>query len=389
MKKAIFASAHAYDSPFKLGDHHYAKLLSQKGYEILWLDMPTSYIYYFKDKENYYKDYDLSKSSPRKVDDNIYEYCPYTYLPYIRIKPLDSIFVGKNSLQLCNRNLKKFFDRAGYGECDLLWISNPKYTYLDKFVQSKCIIHRMGDDFSKFDGLPSSFMDLELRLIEKSNIYYVTAKSLMDKYSQIKKPKYLSNGCDYKHFQKNSYDFPMEYIKYETMKKVLYVGAIDSWFDLELLKYSVEENEEVQFFIIGPNRISLDVLKHYKNVHILGKRNYKDIPNYMYYSDLGIIPFKINDLTMSVNPIKLFEYSACGVPTIVTDMQEVSFTLENLRNMPIYIAKDKIEFSNYIKSINKTDEDSRILKQFAEENSWDKRIEMVCSDIASYKNGDE
>jgi glycosyltransferase involved in cell wall biosynthesis len=38
---------------------------------------------------------------------------------------------------------------------------------------------------------------------------------------------------------------------------------------------------------------------------------------------VGIIPFKINELTLNVNPIKLREYMSAGLPIVSTPLPEV------------------------------------------------------------------
>jgi hypothetical protein len=40
---------------------------------------------------------------------------------------------------------------------------------------------------------------------------------------------------------------------------------------------------------------------------------------------VGIIPFKVNELTHHVNPIKLREYLSAGLPVVSTAMPEVEF----------------------------------------------------------------
>lgn len=41
------------------------------------------------------------------------------------------------------------------------------------------------------------------------------------------------------------------------------------------------------------------------------------------YFDVGLIPFKINALTQRVNPLKLMEYLAMGIPVVSSPLPEV------------------------------------------------------------------
>jgi hypothetical protein len=38
-------------------------------------------------------------------------------------------------------------------------------------------------------------------------------------------------------------------------------------------------------------------------------KSYEQLFNYVWRFDIGIIPFKINNLTLSTTPVKLFEYA--------------------------------------------------------------------------------
>jgi hypothetical protein len=387
MKKAIFAASHSYNAPFKLGDHHYAELLSKKGYEILWLSPPINFLFKLKDTEQYKKDYQLYKMGPIEVAENIYEYTPYTLLPYISKRPLDSFWVAKNSLRFCIKSISKCLAEVGFSSIDLLWLSNPKYAYIDKYVSYKCLVHRMADDLSKFEGIAKSIVKVERNVINKADLLYVTSKNLIKaidkKGSMI---TYLPNGCDYNHFQLTEYIIPMELERYKDKKIVIYIGAIDSWFDVELMKYCALDNLEMEFFIIGTDKINIEhMLKDIKNVHILGKRDYGIIPQYLHSSDVGIIPFKKNELTVSVNPIKLFEYCAAGIPTISSEMSEVNDIVKS-NNLPIYIAQDKKEFSTLLKQVDKRDINRNALKEFGKANTWNRRVEQVISDVEGFIN---
>ena len=117
----------------------------------------------------------------------------------------------------------------------------------------------------------------------------------------------------------------------------------------------------------------LSILKEYKNIHILGKKNYKDVPNYLYYSDVALIPFEVNELTDSVSPIKLYEYMSLGLNVVSTNFKEI----EDI-NSPAYVAKNYDEFCNYIRqAIENKDKNREENIKFAKENTWGRRFEEI------------
>ena len=75
--------------------------------------------------------------------------------------------------------------------------------------------------------------------------------------------------------------------------------------------------------MIGKTTVDLSALGRYKNIHILGRKPYADLPRYCKGFTVGIIPFVINELTLNVNPIKLREYLSAGLAVVSSDIPEV------------------------------------------------------------------
>ena len=71
-------------------------------------------------------------------------------------------------------------------------------------------------------------------------------------------------------------------------------------------------------------------------MHFLGRKSYAELPAYCRQFDVGLIPFKLNELTRAVNPIKLREYLAAGLPVISTPLPEVAIyeQMVNLADTP-------------------------------------------------------
>ena len=79
------------------------------------------------------------------------------------------------------------------------------------------------------------------------------------------------------------------------------------------------------FVLIGDADSSIDLSRYraMPNMHFLGRKPYSDLPAYCQHFDVGLIPFKVNELTYAVNPIKLREYLSAGLPVVSTPMPEV------------------------------------------------------------------
>jgi len=128
----------------------------------------------------------------------------------------------------------------------------------------------------------------------------------------------------------------------------------------------------------GPNK-EAKALQRNKNVHILGSKHYNELPQYLYNSDVAIIPFNVNkypDLVNSINPLKLYQYLACGLPVIACRWDE----LERI-NSPAYLYNSEKEFINTLESIVEKDIDKTKLVEFSRQNDWENRFSLLSDQL--------
>jgi len=248
---------------------------------------------------------------------------------------------------------------------------------VDKFGASK-IIYYCVDEFTVFEGVPTKIIaDMEKKLIQKSDIVFATAQRLFDNKSRYNKNTFLMpHGVDVDHFSKALNDdtkIPDD-IKDISKPVVGFFGLIEEWFDQELIKKIAEAKPEWSVVLIGKINIDVTNMKAFKNIHFLGQRDYKNLPEYSKAFDVAIIPFVINELTKNVNPIKLREYLAAGVPVVSTKLPEVEKYSEYA-----FIADNHDEFIAFLEKAIKND--SKQMKQnrrdFIKNESWRGKIEEI------------
>ena len=91
---------------------------------------------------------------------------------------------------------------------------------------------------------------------------------------------------------------------------------------------------------------------------------------------MGIIPFRINNLTLRANPLKLREYLAAGLPVVSTPMPEVARfeSLVRIANGPsAFIAG--IESALAEEERDPTARVRRVLSMASE--GWESRVEQM------------
>jgi glycosyltransferase involved in cell wall biosynthesis len=120
-----------------------------------------------------------------------------------------------------------------------------------------------------------------------------------------------------------------------------YIGALDYWFDTAAVEHAARRHPEWQFVLIGRvEHSSVLRLQHLPNVKLEGEVSYGDLPRQMARFDVGLIPFRINELTLATDPIKLYEYLSAGLPVVSSPLPEV----ERFGDL-VWLARTPEEFS--------------------------------------------
>jgi glycosyltransferase involved in cell wall biosynthesis len=256
------------------------------------------------------------------------------------------------------------------------------------------ILYDCVDEVSGFSNVVDvgRLLNEEKNLATSSSIVIATSETLRQKLSKLNSNCFLiPNGADVPHFlkaTKTSEKIPeLEHLRHPIIG---YSGAISDWFDVELVCRLAESHPEYSILLVGTVNYGIEKFKQHPNITLLGVRKYEVLPKYLAYMDVCLIPFKINKLTLASNPIKMYEYLAAGKPVVSTDLPEVRASASEL----VYIGKDGQDFIGKVegavdetrKSKNKTMAARRI--RFAQNNSWEKRVDMYEKLLTSLRASD-
>jgi len=168
---------------------------------------------------------------------------------------------------------------------------------------------------------------------------------------------------------------------------VAYQGAFAEWFDFDLLEAVIDRLPEAEFRLMG--RVypgvgaRMERLAARPNVRMLGVLAHEDLPAELAAADVGIIPFRINDLTLATDPIKLYEYLGAGLPVVSTPMPEVVAREAEGR---VRTAADADRFAEAIRALAAARWEpsaARARIGLARENTWDRRFDQVNEAIAA------
>ncbi len=208
-----------------------------------------------------------------------------------------------------------------------IWSFAPDVDYLCGQFGEECVVYYCVDEFSAFSGYDrDAILAAERRLAGRADLVITTSQALHDsKRSLNRHVEQVTHGVDYDHFAGAlSDDVKVPDDLAGLPRPILgFWGLIHDWVDLELLATLAHARPAWSIVLIGAAAVDLSTLSALPNVHCLGRRAYGDLPAYARGFDVGLIPFRLNDLTRAVNPIKLREYLAAGLPVVSTALSEV------------------------------------------------------------------
>lgn len=117
-------------------------------------------------------------------------------------------------------------------------------------------------------------------------------------------------------------DFPVSPSRAASETTVIgYVGALSPWFDAEAVREAALRRPRWIFRLAGRSENpDVATLARLPNVELLGEIPYWQVPGFLGGLDALIIPFADTPLTRAVDPVKLYEAFAMGLPVVARDL---------------------------------------------------------------------
>lgn len=201
------------------------------------------------------------------------------------------------------------------------------------------------------------------------NVEHVTSVSWplaekLDRFSPSRKVEVLPNALS-PNFLSDNYEW-----NGEGTGKIGYFGHLTgSWFDWDSLIKIAKLRPQYEFEIIGHSEP--EGLKLPGNISLLGPKTHSEINKIADKWEIAIIPFKIGKLSDAVDPIKIYEYLALGLPT-------VSFRMPQIDSYPYTKTVDGTkEFCEALDYFIGEEVSQRLIWEWLETNTWGDRVDRI------------
>jgi GT2 family glycosyltransferase/glycosyltransferase involved in cell wall biosynthesis len=323
----------------------------------------------------------------------------YVYIFYTKNEKTDCVVGFKEvepGLYLCNVPWETFNEL----ERPIVYIGQPWRNRELRYFNQPRVIYDHFDEIEIFSADPA---DHEA-LLKRAEIVLVTARRLMEKVKDQRPDAiFTPNGVDYEFVQSarptdQEPGIPEDLLPIVAKNKPIigYAGALAEWFDYGLLERAARTQAGLEFVLLG---VSYDgslersrlLTSGLENIHWLGMKPYAELFNYAWHFSAGIIPFKINEITLSTTPVKLFEYMACELPVVATAMPEARYY------EGVFIAEggddpdqSAANFVAQIKAALQAGKDpayQALIKTVARQNTWESRVLSIIERLNQHANG--
>jgi glycosyltransferase involved in cell wall biosynthesis len=329
------------------------------------------------------------------------------------LKPFDPALIGyKKGIQVIDGNLKYYKSppchprSAGYlksvhesanriaksllpmlpeSKRPVLWLFSPAGLGSIGLYNEVLSIFDYFDAYGEFPGQEryrSEIREATYECARKVDLVLATNDELKADISQYNpETVVLRNGCDPDHFA-NPVAKPPDGtlpLDIESLPRPIigYMGDIAPWLDLGYIIETAQRHPDWSIVLLGTWKRDGAVPSDLHNIYCPGRVSYELLPYFARHFDVGTIPFEITDLTRVVNPLKLYEYFAMGIPVLATSLPDVAHH-EDL----VYIAGSADEFVMLAEKavVEPPDAPVRAKRiEVARNNSWASRGQQVKS----------
>jgi glycosyltransferase involved in cell wall biosynthesis len=136
-----------------------------------------------------------------------------------------------------------------------------------------------------------------------------------------------------------------------------------------LVKWLGERHPKWKIYLIGYGEAGEGELP--ENVYKLGRKEHGELAGYAREWDVGVIPFKVSELVRGVDPLKVYEYLAMGLPVVASGMSHLA-EMPGVRNVESWEG-----FEVAVEAAVRSGVDRQAVERFLKNHTWDKRIDLI------------
>jgi glycosyltransferase involved in cell wall biosynthesis len=230
-----------------------------------------------------------------------------------------------------------------------------------------------------FPGVPPEIEAVETELIRVADLVSATAGALAERPRELgARVLFLPNAADLATFSPQLRDEARP-----AAAQIGYVGALGPWFDSAALRHAARAFPGWRFRLAGRVEApEVAALSDLPNVELAGEIPFREVPGFLAGLDVALVPFRDLPLTRAVDPVKLYEALAMGLPVVARRLPETERWSEPL----VYLYESPEDFVRQVHRAVEEDSPERRAERCraAQSESWERRAEELLSALRSF-----
>jgi len=270
-------------------------------------------------------------------------------------------------------------------EQPILWLFHPKQAGMVGHCGEKLVCYHVVDEYVAFRWIGNKEAQAlradEEALLQRADLVFVVSQALKQSKGRFNPNTYcVPNGVDYARFIQAMAN-PTLPNDIATLPRPIigYVGHISIRLNLALLRQIALDHPEWSLALVGSVwehgcADELAALRSLPNVYFLGRKDVNQVPYYIKACQVCLIPYKQGKEAQNINPLKLYEYLACGKPVVSIDIP----ALEPFAGV-VQIADRAVDFGAKIEVALREDHEGLVHRRQAlvAAHTWDARVEEL------------
>ncbi len=264
----------------------------------------------------------------------------------------------------------------------VLYVWRPEFAPALSMLRHDLSCYHIDDEYT-FATRDRPIPEAERGLLQRVDQVIIHSPALMEKKGQVNPCTYfVPNGVD---FEAHAASCPEpEDLRGIARPRIGYTGWLKNQLNWDLLELLAGRHPEWSFVFCGSVRHPeledrVAKLGRLPNVHMLGGRSSAELARYPQHFDVCLMPYRDDDYTRYIYPLKLHEYLAAGTPTVGTPIR----SLESFGSV-VELASEPDDWSAAIeRALRDGSEERRLERQaVAREHDWECLVHRIAQHMA-------
>jgi teichuronic acid biosynthesis glycosyltransferase TuaH len=381
-KVVIILGIAKYDGQFESTSYTVAKYLAQDN-DVYYVDYPYTWKDYLTQRDEAYmkRKHLFSSNSDGLLTTDFERLKVVITPPVLSINFLKESKFYRYLLSINEKIIAKRIRKAIRAERikEAVYINSFNFHYpnLTKLLSPALSVYHCVDPLILWHDRKHGLISEKL-LVQESDLVVCTSRQLYEEKKGLNHFTYfIPNAADLRHSSKAMDPGLIVHEKLSSISKPIigYFGNIERRIDYNLLAEVIKTNPDKSFVFAGPVQDGFvpDSFSKLENAYFIGRIPYSEMPAVIKAFNVAMIPFKKDEVSSTIFPLKLFEYLGAGKPVVATDF---NLDLKEFTGEEVAYCGSPETFSAAIQDAITNDNDASKQRRVAvaAENSWDKRL---------------